>query len=192
MCLVSSIPRHDQDTTKTRPRHDQDMTTTMPYDPKAVPYATLRKLSIGDVEICIGNRFSPFCLDNEYAERISISAVQPKNTTANHLVEFDDGEGHEQANEIVIAKCKIAEGADLLHSAVKRLQMYKKKDVRKVVIVHCFAGQNRSAAIVSAYAIKKRGWEPTKIKDYLRRQVKRQRNVTAVLQNKSFRDILGM
>ena len=59
-------------------------------------------------------------------------------------------------------------------------------------IVHCYAGQNRSAAIVSAYAINKRGWSPNCIKDYLRRQVKKQRNVTAVLQNKAFRHILGM
>tara|TARA_B100001173_G_C15951929_1_gene531806 strand:+ start:632 stop:1129 length:498 start_codon:yes stop_codon:yes gene_type:complete len=164
----------------------------MPYDLEAVPYAALPKLSIGDVEICIGNRFSPYCLDKEHAKRISISAVQPKHTDADHLVQFEDGEGHEGADEIEIAKDKIAEGAHMLHNAVNRLQRSKKKDVRKVVIVHCYAGQNRSAAIVSAYAIKKRGWEPTKIKNYLRRQVKRQRNVTAVLQNKSFRDILQM
>jgi hypothetical protein len=168
------------------------MSTMKPYDREAVPYAALPKLSSGDVQICIGNRFSPSCLDNEHAKRISISAVQPKHTGADHLVQFEDGEGHEEAHEIEIAKYKIAEGADLLHAAVKRLQGSKKNGARKVVIVHCFAGQNRSAAIVSAYAIKKRGWEPTKIKNYLRRQVKRQRNVTAVLQNKSFRDILGM
>lgn len=167
---------------------------TTPYDRKATSYAILGKLKAGDVEICIGNRYSPFYIDKErkHTRRISVSAVQPEDAHANHLVEFEDGEGHEGAHEIEIAKYKIAEGADLLHAAVERLQRYKKKDVRKVVIVHCYAGQNRSAAIVSAYAIKKRGWEPTKIKNYIRRQVKRQRNVNGVLQNKSFRDILGM
>lgn len=164
----------------------------MPYDYGAVPYAALPKLSDGDVEVCIGNRHSVIRLDKEHAERISISAVQPKHADADHLVQFEDGEGHEEAHEIEIAKYKIAEGADLLDSAVKSLKRSKKNGARKVVIVNCFAGQNRSAAIVSAYAIKKRGWEPTKIKNYLRRQVKRQRNVIAVLQNKSFRDILGM
>ena len=168
------------------------MPYVMPYDHEAVPYAALPKLRSGDVEICLGNRFSPHCLDEQKVNRISISAVQPKHTDADHLVMFEDGEGYEKKHEVEIAKYKIAEGADLLHSAVKELQRSKKNGARKVVIVHCFAGQNRSAAIVSAYAIKKRGWEPTKIKNYLRRQVKRQRNVTAVLQNKSFRDILGM
>ena len=163
----------------------------MPYDRDAAPYAALPKLSEGDVEICIGNRFSPLRLDNEGTERISISAVPPKDTRADHLVEFEDGEGHEGADEIEIATTKIAEGANLVHQAVKSLQK-SKKNGRRVVIVHCYAGQNRSAAIVSAYAIKKRGWEPSKIKNYLRRQVKKQRNVTGVLQNKSFRDILHM
>ena len=163
----------------------------MPYDQDAVPYAVLPKIGVGDVEVCIGNRFSPSCLDKEQAKRISISAVKPNNTSADHLVLFEDGEGHEDADEIQIAKTKIAEGAGLLHDAVMRLRK-SKVNGRKVVIVHCFAGQNRSAAIVSAYAINKRGWEPTKIKNYLRRQIKKQRNVTAVLQNKSFRDILQM
>ena len=163
----------------------------MPYDREAVPYATLPKLAVGGVEICIGNRFSPSCLDcEEDTERISISAVHPKDTIANHLVLFEDGEGQEGADEIEVAKTKIAEGANLVHEAVKSLQISKKK--RKVVIVHCYAGQNRSAAIVSAYAINKRQWEPTKIKNYLRYRVRRQRNVTEVLQNKSFRDILQM
>jgi hypothetical protein len=163
----------------------------MPYDREAVPYAALPKLSIGRVELCIGNRFSPYCLDEQDVKRISISAVQPEHTDADHLVEFDDGEGHEGAHEIEMARTKIQEGANLVHQAVKSLQK-SKKNGRKVVIVHCYAGQNRSAAIVSAYAIKMRGWEPSKIKHYLRRQVKKQRNVTAVLQNKSFRDILHM
>eukprot|EP00966_Prymnesium_polylepis_P158450 3662917-Prymnesium_polylepis.2 len=133
----------------------------MPYDREAVPYADLPKLRMGGVDICIGNRFSPWCLENEHTKRISISAVQPKNTGADHLVEFEDGEGHEDADEIEIAKTRIAQGALLVHNAVTRLQR-SKKNVRKVVIVHCYAGQNRSAAIVSAYAINKRGWQPTK------------------------------
>ena len=164
---------------------------SMPYEHDAVPYAALPKLSKGGVEIYIGNRFSPLRLDKEDTERISISAVPPKDTRADHLVKFEDGEGHEGADEIEIAKTKIAEGANLVDQAVVSLQK-SKKNGRKVVIVHCYAGQNRSAAIVSAYAIKYREWEPTRIMNYLRRQVKKQRNVTAVLQNKAFRNILGM
>jgi len=162
-----------------------------PYDEDAVPYATLPKLSTGGVEICIGNRFSPHSLDQESVQRISVSAVTPEYATADHEVLFEDGEGAEGEDEISIAKKKIKEGADLVGKSVKKLQSSKRTG-RKVVIVHCYAGQNRSAAIISAYAIRKRGWTPKPIKDYLRRQIKKQRNVTAVLQNKAFRQILGM
>ena len=162
-----------------------------PYDEDAVPYATLPKLSMGGVEICIGNRFSPHRLDQESVQRISVSAVPPEYATADHEVLFEDGEGAEGEDEISNAKKKIKEGADFVEKSVEKLQSSKSTG-RKVVIVHCYAGQNRSAAIISAYAIRKRGWTPKHIKDYLRRQVKKQRNVTAVLQNKAFRQILGM
>ena len=61
----------------------------------------------------------------------------------------------------------------------------------KKVLVHCYAGQNRSAAICAAYLILYKSWEPENAINHLRHQIEVDREVLDVLQNSTFTTILS-
>ena len=147
-------------------------------------YATL-KTSSQQEELFVGNRKSPGVFRDKYGKNAYIlSTVQPSSPgwkLTNKRVEFDDQEGEETSSEKIKAKECIIKGANIVNGAIVK---------GKLVLVHCYAGQNRSAAICAAYLILYKGWTPKEAISHLRHHVEVDREVLDVLQNSTFTDIL--
>jgi hypothetical protein len=148
-------------------------------------YASLKRLSTPNTKLYIGNEWAAHSLKHpDAAKMIVISALPPKKAEATHLIEFDDKEGKECVNDIKHAKKCIMLGCQKLAAAMNA------KRPAGTVLVHCWMGRNRSAAIIVAYAMKHLRWSFKKSINYLRREVKKQRGFTGVLQNRKFQAIL--
>jgi protein-tyrosine phosphatase len=153
--------------------------------PGTCNYALLVKLSSSSTSLYIGNEWAA----RELKPTHCISALPPKGWDATHLIEFDDKEGNENERDIKRAKNCILKGCKHLAAAMNTKHRGK-ANVKSKVLVHCWMGRNRSAAIIAAYAIKHLRWSFKKTITYLRRCVKKQRNFTGILQNKKFQAIL--
>ena len=152
-------------------------------DPVAVPYAHLPKIA---PNLYIGNRYAARRLISAYGRCFTISAVKPVGVKPDKEVYFEDGDGtghRETAKEERYAQKMIVQGSNHLKAALDTKQ-------RSPVLVHCWAGQNRSAAIICAYAVSHLGWEPEKAIRYVRARVKKDRNFTEVMQNRAFKTIV--
>lgn len=146
------------------------------------PHAILKKLSSKSNILYIGDYSSPKAIKKENRSYIVISAFRPKEMRPTYLIEFEDKMGHEEGDEVEFARKCIIKGSDLLAKAMQSNETN--------IVVNCWAGKNRSASIIAAYAIRYCNWTSLQVKNYIRGCVKRQRNKTGVLQNKVFQEIL--
>jgi hypothetical protein len=146
------------------------------------PYAILKRLSSNGNSLYIGDYRASKAVSNDTKRCITISAFPPKDIRPMYLIEFDDKMGDEEGNEVQFAKECIIKGSDYLEKAMQ--------STNTNIVVNCWAGKNRSASIIAAYAIRYCNWTSLKAKNYLRGCVKRQRNESGVLQNKVFQAIL--
>jgi len=115
-----------------------------------------------------------------------LSTVTPSQTDGGSALSdvkvfFEDKQGDETEEDKVTAKRCICRGARLVHEAIRR---------KKRVLVHCYAGQNRSASICAAYLILYRGWTAAKAIAHVRHRVEVAREVLDVVQNPKFAHIL--
>lgn len=149
-----------------------------------VSYATL-KTSLQKSKLFVGNHKSPRIFRDKYGEKAYIlSTVKPTSpgwNLTNERVEFEDKEGRETSSEKIKAKECIIKGANIVNGAIMK---------GKNVLVHCYAGQNRSAAVCAAYLILYKGWKTKQAVRHLRHHVEVGREVLDVLQNATFIDIL--
>jgi len=148
---------------------------------QAKNYAILKKLSSNNNKLYIGDYCAPKAVKKRKRKCITISAL-PKGIRPTYLIEFEDKMGDEEGHEVQFAKKCIIKGSDRLAKAMQCTDTD--------IVVNCWAGKNRSASIIAAYAIRHCNWTSFKAKNYLRGCVKRQRNESGVLQNKVFQSIL--
>jgi len=150
-----------------------------------VSYAAL-KTTTQHAALYVGNRKAPKKFKAAVKSPHVLSTVEPSLTDggwslSDVRVEFEDGQGGETEEEKVIARRCIVRGAELVDAAIRK---------KKRVLVHCYAGQNRSAAICAAYLIMFKGMAPGKAIAYVRHRVEVAREVLEVVQNPVFARIL--
>jgi len=115
-----------------------------------------------------------------------LSTVTPSSTDGGSAltdeeVFFEDEQGGESEEDKITARRCIIRGAKLVDAAIRK---------RKRVLVHCYAGQNRSASICAAYFILYAGWTPGKAIKHVRHRVEVAREVLEVIDNAVFEQIL--
>ena len=116
------------------------------------PYANLKTKS-QPAPLYVGNRKAPkrfrtMCRAQHKTPYV-LSTVTPSNTDGGSAltdeeVFFEDEQGGESEEDKITARRCIIRGAKLVDAAIRK---------RKRVLVHCYAGQNRSASICAAYLI---------------------------------------
>ena len=153
------------------------------------PYANLKTKS-QPAPLYVGNRKAPkrfrtMCRAQHKAPYV-LSTVTPSNTDGGSAltdedVFFEDEQGGESEEDKITARRCIIRGAKLVDAAIRK---------RKRVLVHCYAGQNRSASICAAYLILYSGWTPSKAIKYVRHRVEVGREVLEVIDNAVFEQIL--
>jgi len=178
----SSVPSHKLGRTAARLRYE-----SQPWEAWAspVPFAGLKTQS-QPAPLYVGNRKAPKIFRRKQKAPYVLSTVEPSLTDGGWAlsdcrVEFEDKQGAETEADRIDAKDCIVRGAWLVDAAIRK---------RKRVLVHCYAGQNRSAAICAAYLILYRGWAPGKAIAHVRHRVEVDREVLEVVQNPCFAQIL--
>jgi len=150
-----------------------------------VSYASLKTPS-QPAPLYVGNRKAPKIFKSAQKSPYVISTVEPSQTDGGSALSdvevfFEDEQGDETEKDKVTAEKCILRGAQLVNAAIGK---------KKRVLVHCYAGQNRSASICAAYFILYRGWAPGKAIAHVRHRVEVDREVLDVVQNPCFAQIL--
>jgi len=150
-----------------------------------VSYASL-KTRLQPAALYVGNRKAPKRFREAAKNPYVLSTVEPSRSDggwdlSDVKVEFEDGQGSESEGERITARDCIIEGAKLVDSAIRK---------KKRVLVHCYAGQNRSASICAAYLILYQGWTARNAIAHVRHRVNVAREVLEVVQNPCFAQIL--
>jgi predicted protein tyrosine phosphatase len=152
-------------------------------------YAPLPALSPkGGPMLFIGDLKAARDMEHEGVAVVTVSAVEPYKFAPTYRVLFEDGMGHEDGDEVKVARKCIRRGAKHIATTLSGKGRNNKK---KNVLVHCWMGMNRSAAMICAYAVTTLGWDAKRAIKYVRERVRAQRHVAGVMQNKNFRDIVG-
>jgi len=150
-----------------------------------VAYASLKTPS-QPAPLYVGNRKAPKLFRLAVKSPYVLSTVEPSQTDGGSALSdvdvfFEDEQGGETEEDKVVAKRCILRGAQLVDAAIRK---------KRRVLVHCYAGQNRSASICAAYLILYKGWPPGKAIAHLRHRVEVAREVLEVVQNPCFAQIL--
>lgn len=178
----SSVPSHKLSRRAARIRYE-----SQPWEAWASPvsFASLRTQSQPS-PLYVGNRKAPKIFRLKQKAPYVLSTVEPSRTDGGWAlsdvrVEFEDEQGNETEGDRVVAQECIVRGAQLVDAAIRK---------KKRVLVHCYAGQNRSASICAAYLILYRGWTAGQAIAHVRHRVEVDREVLEVVQNLCFAQIL--
>jgi len=179
----SKLPSHKLTRKAAKLRYDSQPWANACDSP--VTYANL-KTQKQQAPLYVGNRYAPKKFRKAVKAPYVLSTEEPSKTDggfslSDAKVLFKDGEGKETDVEKVKAKECIVLGAKLVNTAIRK---------RKRVLVHCYAGQNRSASICAAYLILYAGWTPGNAIKHVRHRVEVAREVLDVVQNPHFAKIL--
>ena len=168
-------------------RAAQTRWASQPWDAweSPVSYACLATRS-QPAPLYVGNRKAPKIFRSAVKSPYVLSTVEPSQSDGGSALSdvqvfFEDEQGDETEEDKVLAKKCILRGAQLVDAAIRK---------KRRVLVHCYAGQNRSASICAAYLILYRGWAPAKAIAHLRHRVEVDREVLDVVQNPCFAKIL--
>ena len=114
-------------------------------------YASLPAMSpIGGPLLFIGDLKAARDMEHDGLPVVTVSAVEPYKFVPTYPVLFEDGMGHEDEDEVKTARKCIRRGAKHIATALSGKGRNRKK---KNVLVHCWMGMNRSAAMICAFAV---------------------------------------